>query len=90
MIHLNFRKFIDYRNNLNDYFRNIINDNVIKYYVLEIQIDLNFERFNYKNNDFKNNIFKHEIFNLVYFNHKNNDFKNCILEHRIFKYKLLC
>ena len=89
MIYLNLKKFVDYRNNLNDHFRNIINDNVIKHYVLEIQIDLNLERFNHKNNDFKNNIFKHGILNLIRFNHKNNDFKNYILGHQIFKYKFL-
>ena len=89
MIYLNFKKFVDYRSNLNDNLRNIINDNVIKYYVLEIQIDLNLERFNYKNNNFKNNIFRHEVFNLIHFNYKNNDFKNCIFEHRIFKHKFL-
>ena len=40
----NLRKFVDYENNLNNHFRNIINDNVVKHYMFEVQIDLSNER----------------------------------------------
>ena len=55
LILLNFKIFVDYENNLSNHFRNIINDNVVKHYMLEVQLDLNYKRFYYKNNNLKNN-----------------------------------
>ena len=39
------KKFVGYENNLNNHFRSIINDNIVKHYMLEVQIDLNNKRF---------------------------------------------
>ena len=44
LIFSDFRKFVDYENNSGNHFRNIINNNVVKHYMLEIQIDLYNER----------------------------------------------
>ncbi len=60
LIFPNLRKFVDYRSNLSDYLRSIIDDNIVRYYMLKFQIDLSFNRFSYRNSVLNNN-FKYRV-----------------------------